>query len=130
MDKLEPCPFCGNKDVILADYRLVGNSTCWVITCLHCRLAMSGANKQLLLNLWNTRPAEEALKEELERLKTELGVQKNLTSQACFDANRSYDEVEKWRQMLYDLLDKQAKFSADPEVIVTNTEKGGDDESR
>lgn len=132
MDALEPCPFCGNKDLILSDYRLVGNSTCWRITCLHCRLVMSGANKQLLINLWNNRQTSDALKAEVEKLKNELGIQKNLTRQACFEANRAYDEVEKWKKMFYDLSDKQAKVSTDPKVIVinTNTGKGRDDESR
>lgn len=64
-EKLRECPFCENKDVILSDYSLVGNATCWRITCLHCRLVMSGVNKQLLINLWNTRPAEDALKAEV-----------------------------------------------------------------
>ena len=71
-EELKPCPFCGNKDVILSDYRLVGNATCWKITCRHCRLVMSGVNKQLLRNSWNTRPAEDDLKAEVERLKEVL----------------------------------------------------------
>lgn len=75
-------------------------------------------------------PAEDALKAEVERLKNELGIQKNLTRQACFEANRAYEEVAKWKEMFYDLFDKQAKVSTDPKVIVTNTdkEKGGEDE--
>ena len=69
-------------------------------------------------------PAEDALKAEIERLNNELGIQKNLTRQACFEANRAYTEVEKWKKMFYDLFDKQASISTDPKVIVTTPDTG------
>ncbi len=58
---------------------------------------------------------------EVKRLKAELEIQKNLTRQACFEAKRAYDEVEKWKQMFYDLVDKQASVSVDPKVIVVES---------
>lgn len=106
-EELKPCPFCGNKDVILSDYRLVGNDTCWKITCLHCRLVMSGANKQLLLNLWNTRPAEDALKAEVERLKAELDAQKSVSKIAYHDIKRLCEELDMYKKMYFDLSGKK-----------------------
>ena len=72
-----------------------------------------------------------ALKAENEKPKSDLGIQKNLTRQACFEANRAYDEVEKWKQMFYDLVDKQASVSTDPKVLVIEnalSESEGEDE--
>ena len=69
-------------------------------------------------------PAEDAKDKEIERLNNELGIQKNLTRQACFEANRAYDEVEKGKKMFYDLFDKQASISTAPKVIVTTPDTG------
>lgn len=72
------------------------------------------------------RPAEDALTAEVERLKADLGIQKNLTSMACFEAQRAYDETEKWKKMFYNLVEKQAKVSTN--VIYIDTGKGSEDE--
>lgn len=55
---------------------------------------------------------------EIARLKEDLEIQKNLTRQACFESNRAYDETEKWKKMLYDLVAKQATVDTDPKVII------------
>lgn len=138
MDELKPCPFCG-KEIELFSSHFEGQ---WcvhppVIHCTACHQdyegvgiaicdAMSDAKKEdfadnLLCNWWNHRPAEDALKAEVERLKNDLAIQKNLTNQACFESNRAYDEVEKWKKMFYDLFDKQASVSTDPKVIVVES---------
>ncbi len=65
-----------------------------------------------------TRPAEDALQAEVKKLKTDLGIQKNLTRQACFEAKRAYAETEKWQKMFYDLVDKQASIATAPKVII------------
>jgi regulator of replication initiation timing len=64
------------------------------------------------------RDENKALKAENEKLKSDLGIQKNLTNQACFESNRAYNEVEKWKKMFYDLLDKQGSVSTDTKVLV------------
>jgi regulator of replication initiation timing len=64
------------------------------------------------------RDENNALKAENEKLKSDLGIQKNLTRQACFESNRAYQETEKWKKMFYDLFDKQASVSTDPKVLV------------
>lgn len=69
-------------------------------------------------SLIELRDENKALRAENEKLKSDLGIQKNLTSQACFESNRAYQEVEKWKKMFYDLFDKQASISADPKVLV------------
>lgn len=124
MTELKPCPFCGGEPKVTERN---GLSFFW---CGECGTTSKIAKESEAREDWNRRPAEDDLKAEVERLKNELGIQKNLTRQACYDSNRAYDEVEKWKKMLYDLSDKQAKVSTEPKVIVinTNTEKGGEDE--
>ena len=65
------------------------------------------------------RDENKALKAENAKLGSDLEIQKNLTRQACFEANRAYQETEKWKKMFYDLFDKQASVSTDPKVIVS-----------
>ncbi len=55
---------------------------------------------------------------EIARLKEAWEIQKNLTRQACFERNRAYNETEKWKKMLYNLVDKQAIVDTDPKIIV------------
>lgn len=77
------------------------------------------------------REENKALKAENEKLKSDLGIQKNLTRQACFESNRAYQETEKWKKMFYDLFDKQAKYSTATNVICTakvTKESEGEDE--
>ena len=99
MSDLKPCPFLVR--MCSMDGQIIGY-TCKG-ECANC-------------------PAEDAKDREIERLNNELGIQKNLTRQACFEANRAYDEVEKWKQMFYDLVDKKASVSTDPKVIVVGTD--------
>jgi hypothetical protein len=72
--------------------------------------------------VWNSRPNEFAKDKEIERLKNDLEIQKNLTRMACFESNRAYDEVEKWKKMFYDLIDKQSNVATDPKVIIVGTD--------
>jgi hypothetical protein len=65
------------------------------------------------------RVENKALKAENARLGSDLEIQKNLARHACFEANRAYQETEKWKKMFYDLVDKQASVSTDPKVIVS-----------
>lgn len=69
----------------------------------------------------NLQDENKVLRAENEKLKSDLEIQKNLTRQACFEANRAYDEVEKWKQMFYELVDKQASVSTDPKVLVVES---------
>lgn len=89
---------------------------------------MTTAVTRIVADLQNEN---KALKAENEKLKSDLEIQKNLTRMACFDATRAYDEVEKWKQMFYDLYDKRAIVSTDPKVLVIESlpaEREGKDE--
>lgn len=123
-EELKPCPFCGGEPKVT---EREGFAFFW---CGECGASSKIAKESEAREYWNRRPAEDALTAEVERLKNDLEIQKNLTRMACFESNRAYDEVEKWKKMFYDLFDKQAKVSTDPKVIVINTdkEKGGEDE--
>lgn len=120
MSELKPCPLCGEKVSMVS---IEGSAHYWCISCEVCEdNRFIFGTKDKVVNVWNTRPAEDAKDREIERLNNELGIQKNLTRQACFEANRAYDEVEKWKKMFYDLFDKQASISTDPKVIVVSTD--------
>lgn len=115
MDELKPCPFCKGLNIVRYSYNFSNNIH---YQCSKCGCLSIFDNKSK--DTWNTRPAEDALKAEVERLKADLEIQKNLTRQACFEAKRAYAETEKWQKMLYDLVDKQAKVSTQINAPDTN----------
>ena len=70
MSNLKPCPFCGSK----ATLRGGNGGASWII-CDNdtCRATQGiGVTDFDAIKLWNTRPAEDALKAEVERLKDAL----------------------------------------------------------
>lgn len=120
-NELNPCPFCGGIESLNVREVHRYNRYCADMYCIECRrclyCTMNFDTKDELYAFWNTRPAEDAKDKEIEKLKSDLGIQKNLTQQMCFENNRAYEEADKWKQMFYDLFDKQA-FSTDPKVLV------------
>lgn len=116
MSDLKPCPFCGNQA------RLVRRDGITLVWCKKCETGTGLCVGDGAITKWNTRPAEDAKDKEIERLKNDLEIQKNLTRMACFESNRAYDEVEKWKKMFYDLIDKQSKVATDPKVIIVGTD--------
>ena len=67
MDKLKPCPFCGKRVEISQSYL----SFRYFIQCEDCCSTVAYDTKEEISKFWNTRPAEEALKAEVEMLKAE-----------------------------------------------------------
>ena len=120
MDKLKPCPKCGSHKVAL-NYRWdsLNLAKTYFVYCHDCNIYFNGNyTEDSTIAKWNHRPTEDAKDKEIEKLKSDLGIQKNLTNQACFESNRAYQETEKWKKMFYDLIDKQSSVSTDPKVIV------------
>lgn len=88
MDELKPCPFCGEKPLMvhsaLNEYHSVESQ----IGCSHCRYIIQAPDWAIdmdksvkencdfedsqTISYWNTRPAEDALKAEIEKLKAAL----------------------------------------------------------
>lgn len=126
MDELKPCPFCKAEPLSENNRRffLKHKLDCFLAHPMHnanCDLVSTGSIADHI-EAWNTRPAEDALKAENEKLKSDLEIQKNLTKQMCFENNRAYQETEKWKKMFYDLIKKQSSISTDPKVIVVGTD--------
>lgn len=154
--QLKPCPKCGSCKVAL-DYRWdsLNIAKTYFVYCHNCNICFNGNyTEDSTVAKWNHRPAEDALKaeverlkkqvadredegyagfvlgvdqmkkklaekdKEIERLKSDLGIQKNLINQVFFESNRAYQETEKWKKIFYDLIEKQWSVSTDPKVIV------------
>lgn len=117
MDELKPCPFCGeipNVNVIYPSSRLTFiRKPINLVGCRHCGIDISYNPA-----FWNTRPAEDALKAEVERLKVDLDARNSALKIAFHDIKRAGEEIDKWQKMFYDLIYKQSSVSTDPKVIV------------
>jgi Lar family restriction alleviation protein len=66
-EELRECPFCGSEDIEIYHNSF---SDDWAVECREC----GGERNRLwdeasAVELWNTRPAEDSLREETERLK-------------------------------------------------------------
>ncbi len=68
-EELKPCPFCGGEDV---EHLLDGFGN-WLVGCVTCdyRIQCVDCTEDDAIRYWNTRPAEDALKAEVERLKAD-----------------------------------------------------------
>ncbi len=54
---LEPCPFCGDKEVVYVEYQL-DNETRWKVVCIGCMAMIDPGwcrNKSVLRTKWNMR---------------------------------------------------------------------------
>ena len=76
MSELKPCPFCGEKATL--DYGVLPNRKHWFITCDCCGMMYQYtlSQRKYVKDGWNTRPIEDALQAENERLKEELQCEK------------------------------------------------------
>ena len=73
-EELKQCPFCGG-DAILVERTFCGipDESVFEIVCENCAgKTIPYDNQDYIIDVWNTRPAEEALKAEVERLKAAL----------------------------------------------------------
>lgn len=72
--ELKPCPFCGgDASLIVKEFFGFPEEDVYTVACNDCnsRSCYSDDRKETV-KVWNTRPAEDALKAEVERLKAEL----------------------------------------------------------
>lgn len=69
-EELKPCPFCEGEEIEIAP----GLKDDWYIGCLTCdyQIRCKHSTEEDTVRYWNTRPAEDALKAENERMKEEL----------------------------------------------------------
>ena len=69
-NELKPCPFCGGKDL---EKEVIDGieGMIYRVSCPHCANTMPmtvDTSMEEAIRIWNTRPAEDALKAELEDL--------------------------------------------------------------
>lgn len=120
------CPMCQSTDIETYKDNPDDKGMCWY-TYYECRKCGRTCRDYDWLKL--TYYEKETIKNkmltaEVERLKADLEIQKNLTRQQCFLTEEAFKEADKWKKMFYDLCDKQAGFSTDPKVIVINPDTG------
>lgn len=73
-NELRPCPFCG-RDAREQNIIIVGRGLCKMVFCEKCHIDFKSSTS---IEQWNTRPAEDALQAENERLKLELAQRKGI----------------------------------------------------
>jgi Lar family restriction alleviation protein len=126
---LKPCPFCGGEDTEIAP----GLKGDWYIGCLTCnyQIRCEDCTEEDTVRYWNTRPAEDALKAENERLTEVLELfRKTLADVAKMAINSDQEQIfEKCRDVLRDIyLEEKFRESFDKILHNPDTEKGGEDE--
>lgn len=90
MDELKECPFCGTKAVSSVFSIDVFNWYEEKVVCDECRCRI---NHPKAVAIWNTRPAEDALKAEVERLKAMIAVIQDSTDETAVEDMRKLREV-------------------------------------
>jgi uncharacterized membrane-anchored protein YhcB (DUF1043 family) len=86
---------------------------------------MTGASKRLLINLWNRRTTEDALKTEVKRLKNRLELVKEHLIIHRDHSIQSYRQDGKTYQAMNEFMTRFCNGLLE----IINTEKGGEDES-
>ena len=121
-NELKPCPFCRALEpqkIMFCD-DLYG----WIyrVQCVNCKaMVESLADMEKAIQQWNTRPAEDALKAEVERLKEAL----QDIADECQQARVYAIEILEMR--FIDEVEAKARIALKANTPVT-AEKGGDDE--
>lgn len=133
MSKELKCPMCQSTDIETYKDNPDDKGMCWhtYYECRKCGRTCRDYDWLKLTDYEKETIKTKMLTAEVERLKSELEIQKNLTRQSCFCAEEAYKETEKWKKMFYDLFDKQAKCSTQinaPDTIVGIKESAGKDE--
>lgn len=74
MDELKPCPFCGSDKVAVSRTPHSKYGILYGIECKSCNAhgSFRFIFEHYAIESWNSRPAEEALKAEVERIKAAL----------------------------------------------------------
>lgn len=131
-EELKPCPFCKHTKTKI--YRSL-NEDKYIVECTRCGCRTGTCyGEQNAIIVWNTRPIEDALREELERTQRRE-VYKRLAhyrvkleqAQAKIDA--MLPVVEAARQFVYQVCTHGDIDSAGKELfdLVTDKEKGGEE---
>ena len=147
MDELKPCPFCGGDPkithAVLKEYYSVDPD----IACEECGYHIKEKNLAInmddspkencdfldrqTIKVWNTRPAEDALKAELEELAGYVKrFRETLAEVAKMAIYAEQEQIfEKCRDALRDVyLEEKFRDKFDKILHAPDTEKGGEDE--
>jgi Lar family restriction alleviation protein len=94
MNELKPCPFCGRTDELAKEKFLDLIGWIYRVRCKRCAIIIreSLADMDDAIHKWNTRPAENALQAEVERLKGELDGHKLVSKLAYADIRKLGNE--------------------------------------
>lgn len=134
-EELKPCPFCGEN--VWTIYAGCGEDHS--VVCENCEAESPIAKSaEDAVKEWNTRPAEDALKAEVERLRAELEelagyvhrFRETLADVAKMAIDVEQEQIfEKCRDALQDVyLEEVFRDKFDKILHNSDTEKGGEDE--
>jgi Lar family restriction alleviation protein len=90
MSELKPCPFCGRNKYLEAQYEKGDHS----VYCNYCGATGSfrvGDNSEL--DLWNTRPIEDALRAENRRLNRALILSRTVIDAVARETNKDFTAI-------------------------------------
>ena len=76
MSEIKPCPFCGSTDIKLHD------EISHAVWCQECFAEMPSIDIESAVELWNTRPIEDALNARIAELEAELKITDELLKEA------------------------------------------------
>lgn len=121
MSKDLKCPMCQSTDIETYKDNPDDKGMCWDTyhECRKCGRTCRDYDWLKLTDYEKETIKTKMLTAEVERMKADLEMQKNLTEEA-------FKEADKWQKMFYNLIEKQAKVSTN--VISIDTGKGGEDE--
>lgn len=133
-DELHECPFCGKSDkvIIYTESMMQHGEILWTrygVKCKRCHFEMpTYTKKAVAIHKWNTRPAEDALKAEVEELSGYVKQFRETLAEVAKMANNSEQEqiFEKCRDALRDVyLEEIFRDKFDKILHAPDTEKGG-----
>lgn len=94
-NKLRPCPFCGNKDIWISEWKDFVS-----IKCGQCETKVGASDEKTAVEYWNHRPIEDALRAENEKWREQYSEATMNNLEKINECNRLEEEVQRLQEEL------------------------------